>query len=76
MSIAYTRSLILALKPTELNIKHQLRHTIQTLDLSRSVPYTRMETKVGRRVIRRIPRIIMREYNQAKVKYVDKQHGV
>jgi len=76
MSIAYTRSLLLALKPTELNIKHKLRHTIQTLNLSRSGTYTRRETKAGRRVIRRIPRIIRRDFNQATVIYIDKQHGV
>ena len=47
----------------ELNSKHQLRHTIQTLNLSRSVPYTRRGTKAGRRVIRQIPRIVSRDYN-------------
>ena len=66
----------MALKPTELNVKDQLRHTIQRLNLGRSVPYTRRGTKAGRRVIRRKPRIIRRGYNQAKVKYVDKLHGV
>ena len=60
MTLSYSRSLLVALRPVITNtiIAQPLWSTLQRLSVCRSVSRTRRGTKAGRRVIRTIPTVV------------------